>query len=114
MSILFQGILIGISLVTGVFILRSIIKSQVQISDAIFWILFSLILLLFSIFPVLAEMLASLLGIASAVNFIFLFVIFLLLMNQFQLTAKLSKLDSRFKHLAQTLALKEKENETNK
>lgn len=114
MNPIFQMILIAISIMTGIFILRSIIKSQVQISDAIFWIIFSLMLLMFSVFPFLADILASLFGIVSAVNFIFLFVIFLLLMHQFQLTAKLSKLDSRFKHLSQTIALKEKEHESNK
>ena len=111
MTIWFQIVLIFVSIMTCAFILRSIRKSQVQINDAIFWVFFSLILLVFSIFPGLAEAIASALGIVSAVNFIFLFVIFLLLINQFPL--RLSKLDTKFKNLVQTIALREKDENKN-
>ena len=55
MTIWFQIVLIFVSIMTCAFILRSIRKSQVQINDAIFWVFFSLILLVFSIFPGLAS-----------------------------------------------------------
>ena len=75
----------------------------------LFWIFFSVVLLIFSVFPKLAEIIASALGIVSAVNFIFLFIIFLLLINQYQLTVRLSKLDTKFKNLVQTIALRGKD-----
>ncbi|MGT2949761.1 glycosyl transferase [Streptococcus cuniculi] len=106
MTIWFQVVLIVVSVLTCAFILKNIRKSHVQISDALFWVFFSLILLVFSIFPQLAEILSRALGIVSAVNFIFLFMIFLLLINQFQLTIRLSKLDSKFKDLVQVMALR--------
>lgn len=111
MTVLFQMVLITVSVLTCAFILRDIRKAQVQISDALFWILFSIVLLIFSVFPNLAEGIARLLGIASAVNFIFLFIIFLLLVNQFQLTVRLSKMDTKLKSLIQKLALKEERRE---
>lgn len=111
MSVWFQIILIFVSIFTFAFILRNIRKSQMQIGDSIFWVFFSIILLLFSIFPKIAEMFSSALGIASAVNFIFLFIIFLLLINQFQLTLRISKLDTKFKELVQSIAIKEQEDE---
>ncbi|MDG3131779.1 DUF2304 domain-containing protein [Streptococcus suis] len=107
MSLLFQAVLILVSLFTCAFILRAIRKSQVQIDDSLFWIFFSLILLVFSIFPIFAETIAKILGIASAVNFIFLFIIFLLLINQFYLTIRISKLDTKLKSLIQKIAIKE-------
>ena len=88
MTIWFQIVLIFVSLATVTFILRGIRKSQVQINDSLFWIFFSLVLLVFSVFPKLAEIIARALGIVSAVNFIFLFIIFLLLINQYQLTVR--------------------------
>ena len=109
MSIWFQVVLVFVSLGTCGFILQNIRKSRVQINDALFWIFFSLILLVFSIFPKLAEFIAASLGIASAVNFIFLFIIFVLLMNQFQLTVRVSKLDTKFKNLVQVIALNKNE-----
>ena len=112
MTIWFQVVLTIVSILTCSFILRSIRKSQVQINDALFWIFFSIVLLVFSIFPKLAEQIANALGIVSAVNFIFLFIIFLLLINQFQLTLKLSKLDTKFKNLVQIIALRNKDEDT--
>ena len=109
MTIWFQIVLIIVSLATVTFILRGIRKSQVQINDSLFWIFFSLVLLVFSVFPKLAEIIARALGIVSAVNFIFLFIIFLLLINQYQLTVRLSKLDTKFKILVQTIALRGKD-----
>ena len=109
MTIWFQIVLIFVSLATVTFILRGIRKSQVQINDSLFWIFFSLVLLVFSVFPKLAEIIARALGIVSAVNFIFLFIIFLLLINQYQLTVRLSKLDTKFKNLVQTSALRGKD-----
>ncbi|MGT2964620.1 DUF2304 domain-containing protein [Streptococcus acidominimus] len=106
MTIWFQVVLVVVSVSTCAFILKNIRKSQVQITDAIFWVFFSLILLIFSIYPQLAESLSRALGIVSSVNFIFLFIIFLLLINQFQLTIRLSKLDSKFKDLVQVIALR--------
>ena len=55
MTIWFQIVLIFVSLATVTFILRGIRKSQVQINDSLFWIFFSLVLLVFSVFPKLAE-----------------------------------------------------------
>ena len=109
MTIWFQIVLIFVSLATVTFILRGIRKSQVQINDSLFWIFFSLVLLVFSVFPKLAEIIARALGIVSAVNFIFLFIIFLLLINQYQLTVRLSKLDTKFKNLVQTIDLRGKD-----
>ena len=100
MTIWFQIVLIFVSLATVTFILRGIRKSQVQINDSLFWIFFSLVLLVFSVFPKLAEIIARALGIVSAVNFIFLF---------FILTVRLSKLDTKFKNLVQTIALRGKD-----
>lgn len=111
MSLLFQCVLIFVSLLTCAFILRAIRKSQVQIDDSLFWIFFSLILLVFSIFPIFAEAISKILGIASAVNFIFLFIIFLLLINQFYLTIRISKLDTKLKCLIQKIAIKENDSE---
>ena len=108
MTIWFQIVLIFVSLATVTFILRGIRKSQVQINDSLFWIFFSLVLLVFSVFPKLAEIIARALGIVSAVNFIFLFIIFLLLINQYQLTVRLSKLDTKFKKLSSNNCLERK------
>lgn len=105
MSILFQIILVLVSVLTIVMILRQIRKAKVQIHDTLFWLFFSGLLLLFSLFPRLADWLSHLIGIASPVNFIFLLIIFCLIVHQFFLSVKLSLLDNKVKELVQMLAL---------
>lgn len=111
MTLLFQLILIFVSLITAGLILRRIRKSQIQIQDSLFWLFFSGLLLFLSLFPVVAEKITHLLGISLPVNFIFLFIIFLLIIHQFQLTLRLSKLDNKVKELVQTLAIERLEHD---
>ena len=81
MTPLFRVILILVSLFTLCGIVKKVRNAKVQIESSLFWLLFSILLLILSIFPQIAEFVADLLGIYSTVNFIFLFVIFVLLMS---------------------------------
>ena len=65
----------------------------------------------FSLFPSLADACAGMLGIYSTPNFLFLFMIFLLMVKVFGMTLQVSELESRQKELVQMLALSEKERE---
>lgn len=71
MSIVLRIILIVASLLTILYMMRKIRQSKVQIEDSIFWVIFSVILLVVSIFPGLADFFTRLLGIYSTVNLSF-------------------------------------------
>ena len=107
MSTVLRVVLILASLGTVIFMMRRIRQSKIQIEDTLFWVGFSALLLILSIFPIVAEWLAQLLGIASTVNFIFLFMIFVLLLKVFHLTIKLSQVETKMKTLAQKIAVSE-------
>ena len=77
MTVVFRIVLIVASIATAYFMLKKIQQSKVKIEDSIFWILFSVMLIVLCIVPQLADFMAKLLGIKSTVNFIFLFIIFL-------------------------------------
>ena len=79
MTLLLRIVLIVASVLTTVLILRKIRQSKLQIEDSLFWIGFSFMLILFSVFPIVPTVLAELAGTYSTSNFIFLFVIFLLI-----------------------------------
>ena len=68
-----------------------------------------MLLVLFSIFPQIADWLAQLVGVYSTTNFIFLLIIFILLVKCFQLTMDISKLDNKVKELVQKIAIDDKE-----
>lgn len=107
MTLVFRVVLIAVSLGTLFGIVRKIRNAKVQIENAIFWIGFSTLLLILSIFPIIAEIVADLLGIYSTVNFIFLFVIFILLIHQFANSIKISQLENKVNELTQEIAVRE-------
>lgn len=102
-------VLIIVSIVTTIMIMRKIRQSKLQIEDSIFWIAFSSILILFSIFPVIPNLLARLAGTYTTANFIYLAVIFLLIIKMFHMSIKQSQLETKIKDLAQKIALDENE-----
>lgn len=105
MSIVLRVILIIASLLTILYMMRKIRQSKVQIEDSIFWVVFSVILLIISIFPGLADWLTWLLGIYSTVNFVFLLTIFILLIKLFLMTIKVSQLENKVRELTQRIAV---------
>ena len=112
-SVVFRLVLIICSLLTVVFIIRKIRQSKVQINYAIFWILFSVCLLVFSLFPELSISLAKILGIYSSTNFIFLVILFAVIIKLFFNTIEISNLEYKIKELSQKIAIDEKKYKDN-
>ena len=105
MSIVLRIALIIISFLMMVFVLKKIRRTQLYIDDAIYWIVFSILLFVISIFPQIPIWAAELLGILSPANFVFLFVIFLVLIKLFNQSIELSIQRQRLNRLVQKLAL---------
>lgn len=109
MTPIFRILLIVVSLLTTYYILKRIRQSKLQIEYAIFWILFSGVLIIFSLFPWLVSLFTRMIGMQLPVNFIFLLFIFVLMVKMFFMTIELSTLENKVKDLTQELALEEKE-----
>ena len=109
MSAVFQVLLIFGAVLMTYYILKRIRQSKLQIESAIFWIVFSGILLIFSIFPFLVAMLTRMIGIELPVNFIFLFFILILILKAFFQTIETSALENKVRNLTQRLAIEEKD-----
>ena len=67
--------------------------------------------MVFSLFPAVADACAHLLGIYSTPNFLFLFMIFLLIVKVFGMTLQMSQMESKQKELVQRIALDQKDRE---
>ena len=109
MSPVFQVLLIFGAVLMTYYILKRIRQSKLQIEYAIFWIVFSVILLVFSLFPFLVAMLTRMIGIELPVNFIFLFFILILILKAFFQTIETSALENKVRNLTQRLAIEEKD-----
>lgn len=88
-----------------IFLLHSIKKSKMSIEDALFWMGFSFLILLMSIFPEIPSFLSGTIGFMSPVNFVFLFFIFVLIIRDFLSNRRISQLENRVKELTQQIAL---------
>ena len=111
MTVIFRVILVLVSILTMAFMMRKIRQAKVQIEAALFWVIMALILVAFSLFPAVADACAHLLGIYSTPNFLFLFMIFLLIVKVFGMTLQMSQMESRQKELVQRIALDQKDRE---
>lgn len=105
MSTALRIALIVFSFLTCHWVLQNIRKSKFRIEDSVFWIISSLILLIISIFPQIVEWAAELMGVMSASNLVFLGVIFVLIVKIFQMSVRISLLESKLQSLVQTYAI---------
>ncbi len=105
MTIALRIALVLVSFLTLVFIARRIRSSKVKLEDSMFWICFAALIFLFSLFPQALYALSNLVGTYSPSNFVFLFFIFVLLIQSFQLSMRVSQADTRIKELTQQLAI---------
>lgn len=109
MSPVFQVLLIFGAILMTYYILKRIRQSKLQIEYAIFWIVFSGILLVFSIFPFIVVIATKMIGMELPVNFIFLFFILILILKAFFQTIETSALENKVRNLTQRLAIEEKD-----
>lgn len=107
MTILFKIALVVGAVCVFAFILRKIRRSEIKISDSTFWFLFAASLVLLALFPHIAFFFSNVLGIESPANFVFLYVIAVLLIREFISTVEISKLRSRLATFAQNEALRD-------
>lgn len=109
-----MGITLRIFLIVGstlVFlaIANSVRKSRIQMADSVFWVAFTLVILIIAIFPGIAYFFSNLLGFQSPSNFVFLLIIGLLLIREYQSSAQISVLRHKLEQVAQNVALSDHE-----
>ncbi len=107
MSVLLRSVLVLASVGTTLLIMRRIRKEKMMIEDSLFWIGFSFMLILFSVFPQIVFKMSDLVGTQAPANFIFLFIIFVLIVRMFQMSMKISQLESKLKDLVARIAIDE-------
>lgn len=103
-------LIIGALLTTYYFSSR-VNRGKIKTEDSLFWIIFSVFLVIIAIAPILITKTAELLGFQSPANFLFLIIIFILIIKDFYSTIKISKLEIKVTSIVQYLALKEHKEE---
>lgn len=106
-----QIVFILASLLTFIYIIRKIRKHKLNIDDSILWIIWSVLLLIISVFPDLSHQLSDLFGFESTSNFILTAFIFCIYIMVFFQNIKISELKEKNKSLVQKLSIEKKNNE---
>lgn len=107
MTLQLRIILFAVSALTMIMIIKRVRTSRMRIDDAVFWIVFSFLLLILSIFPKIIWFISDLAGIETPANFLFILIFFVLIIRLFQLNIKLSQLESKMQELVQRIAVDE-------
>lgn len=113
MSLLFSATLLIGALLTFGLILRKIRKAEVTIADSTFWFLFALSLVLMGVFRQIPFFFADLFSIESPANFVFVYVIAVLVIREFYATVEVSQLRAKVRNLVQNQALADAQERTN-
>lgn len=113
MTVALRITLIVASLLLLAFVAKKVRSSKVKLEDSIFWFCFAVLLLIVSIFPQIFYVLSDVAGTMVPVNFVFLFFIFVLLVQSFNLTMRISRADTKIKELTQQLAIEKFERYNN-
>lgn len=110
MGLRLQLFMIAISVVVFLAIVHYIRKSRLTTQMAVIWILWSMGLIIISIFPQIIYSLVKLLGIATTMNGVFIIMIFIVYCLVFFLYLKISILETKLNALVQDQAIRNKEN----
>ena len=94
------------SVMTAVYVLRKVRKSKMRTEASVFWLLFSVVLVLLGLFPEIAIGVSEWVGIQSPANLVYLVVIFLLIIKLFLMDHQIAKLQDQLTHVAQHIAMR--------
>lgn len=110
MNITLRVLLMIFSLLYFGYTIYQVRKASLNIEDAIFPIIFSLLCIFMSIFTKFITYISDKLGFMSVSNFVLVFVILVLSIYNLKIVTKYSKLNENVKKLNHFIALNEKEN----
>lgn len=109
MSVALRICLVALSIVSLFYIIRKIRYSKMQIEYTLFWIVLSIIMILMAVFPQIVYWITIAMGMVSAANVVYLFIIGILLVKVFMMTIEISNLESKVQALIQEVGISGKE-----
>ena len=107
MSITLRIILIVCAVLMTAYAAISVRKSHMCIEDSVFWLGLSALVLILGIFPQVGFFFSEAFGFMAPVNFVFAFIIFVLVAKCLSLSCRVSELECNLRDLTQQVAVDE-------
>ena len=108
MSVFLRMLLIAGAILLLFFMLKRIRQSKLKIEYTVFWIGFSVVLVLMGIFPRVFYKISDFIGFQSPITMIYLVIIFVLILKLFFMTIQISQLENKVDNLVQKIAIENK------
>lgn len=94
------------------YVVVKIRHNQLATSDAVYWFLFALVLIVMALFPQIVYSLSHILGFESPANFVFLCMMAVVIFRQLTVSVENARLRSKVVQLTQAIALSHALDET--
>lgn len=91
-----------------IFMMKRIRQAKLKIEYAVFWMIFSVVLVIMGAVPKLFYAISDFIGFQSPISMVFLVVIFILIIKIFFMTLTISNLENKVDSLAQQIAISKK------
>ena len=82
MGIVLRVILIVAAVLLFIYMIKKIRQAKMKIEHTIFWMIFSVVLIVMGVFPQMVYVVSEWIGFQSTVNMVFLMIIFILIVKQ--------------------------------
>ena len=102
-------ILIISAILLFIYMVKKIRQSKLKIEYTIFWLVFSIVLIIMGVFPQIVYKISAWIGFQSPVNLVFLMILFILIVKNFFMTLQISQLENKIDNLTQRIAINKKE-----
>ena len=98
-------VLIAGAILALIYVVVKIRHNQLATSDAVFWFLLALVLIVMALFPQVVYFFSNALGFESPANFVFLCMLAIVIFRQLTVSVENARLRNKIVQLTQTIAL---------
>lgn len=101
-------VILIVSIIFVYYVVRSINKNKILLSNALFWILVGIIMIVFAVIPIIPDTISSLLGFEVTSNFLLFMAVIFLLVYSFTQSLQISRLKLQLTEIVQKISIDNK------
>lgn len=101
-------VILIVSIIFVYYVVRSINKNKILLSNALFWIFVGIIMIVFTVIPIIPDTISSLLGFEVTSNFLLFMAVIFLLVYSFTQSLQISRLKLQLTEIVQKISIDNK------
>lgn len=101
-------VILIVSIIFVYYVVRSINKNKILLSNALFWIFVGIIMIVFAVIPIIPDTISSLLGFEVTSNFLLFMAVIFLLVYSFTQSLQISSLKLQLTEIVQKISIDNK------